>query len=124
MKNILLYLLIFLSVFSFKKEEKIKSKVEKRTLEKIKNDTIFIKEKCAVFISCTPEEIEREKKEYGEDFFYSKSMNYEDTVEYDSSCLNIQTDRYNLGSAQAFTKADLLNADYIKKNIAKITKKG
>lgn len=60
------------------------------------------------------------KKEYGEDFFYSKSMNYEDTVEYDSSCLNIQTDRYNLGSAQTFTKADLLNADYIKKNIAKL----
>ena len=47
-------------------------------------------------------------------------MNYEDTVEYDSSCLNIQTDRYNLGSAQTFTKADLLNVDYIKKNIAKL----
>lgn len=80
MKNILLYLLIFLSVFSFKKEEKIKSKVEKRTLEKIKNDTIFIKEKCAVFISCTPEEIEREKKEYGEENFYigTDDVNYYD----------------------------------------------
>ncbi|WP_188616719.1 hypothetical protein [Cloacibacterium rupense] len=50
MKNFLFFLLIFLSVFSCKKEEKTNSKVKKKTLEKIKNDTIFIKEKCAVFL--------------------------------------------------------------------------
>ena len=57
-RQILFYLLILLSIFSCKKEEKINSKVEKKTLEKINKDTIFIKEKCAVFISCTQEEIE------------------------------------------------------------------
>ena len=79
MKKITSLLLLTLFI-SCKKEEKTNSKVEKKTLEKIKNDTIFIKEKCAVFISCTPEEIEREKKEYGEENFYigTDDVNYYD----------------------------------------------
>lgn len=63
MKNFLFYLLIFLSLFSCQKEEKINSKVEKKTLKRIKNDTIFIKEKCAVFITSTDKNIEKTKKE-------------------------------------------------------------
>lgn len=50
MKNFLFYLLIFLSVFSCKKEEKINSKVENQTIVKNNNDTIFIQQKCAVFL--------------------------------------------------------------------------
>ena len=76
MKTILFYLLIFLSVFSCKKEEKIQSKFEKKTLEKIKNDTIFIKEKCAAFISGTDETIENLKKTEGEENFYIGADDY------------------------------------------------
>ena len=76
MKNFLFFLLIFLSIFSCKKEEKTNSKVEKKTLEKIKNDTIFIKEKCAAFISGTDETIENLKKTEGEENFYIGADDY------------------------------------------------
>lgn len=69
MKKILLYTFLFLSILSCKKEEKY-VKIKKQPLTKNSNDTIFIQEKCAVFISCTQDEIEREKKEYGEENFY------------------------------------------------------
>lgn len=70
MKNFLFYLLIFLSAFSCKKEEKINSKVENQTIVKNNNDTIFIQEKCVVFISATNETIENLKKQEGEENFY------------------------------------------------------
>ena len=76
MKNFLFYLLIFLSLFSCQKEEKINSKVEKKTLKRIKNDTIFIKEKCAVFITSTDKNIEKTKKEIGEENFYIGADDY------------------------------------------------
>ncbi|MFT3919399.1 hypothetical protein [Cloacibacterium sp.] len=76
MKNVLFYLLIFLSLFSCQKEEKINSKVEKKTLKRIKNDTIFIKEKCAVFITSTDKNIEKTKKEIGEENFYIGADDY------------------------------------------------
>lgn len=76
MKNFLFFLFIFLSIFSCKKEEKINSKVENQTIVKNNNDTIFIKEKCAAFISATDETIENLKKTEGEENFYIGADDY------------------------------------------------
>lgn len=76
MKKILFYLFLFLTIFSCKKEEKIKPKVENQPLLKNNNDTIFIKEKCAVFISATETTIENLKKTEGEENFYIGADDY------------------------------------------------
>lgn len=76
MRKFLIYSMLALSIFSCKKEEKINSKVENQTIVKNNNDTIFIKEKCAAFISATDETIENLKKTEGEENFYIGADDY------------------------------------------------
>ena len=76
MKKYFFLFVLILVVVSCSKSKLENSKKENQSIAKINNDTIFIKEKCAVFISCTSEEIEREKKEYGEENFYIAADDY------------------------------------------------